>query len=186
MEVVDMGLFSRLIFYIKYWGIHRGNPVSHLRSAGTRIGEQVEINTNVMNFGSEPWLIEIGNRVGIAGGVVILTHDGSSRFFRDHLSGMNRFGNKFGTVSILENCVIGSNAIILPGVTVGPNSIIGAGSVVTKDVLPNTVVAGNPARVLCTLEEYIDRYRSNMLVLQATDRRSLRKELTNLLWGEER
>jgi acetyltransferase-like isoleucine patch superfamily enzyme len=186
METFDMGLFSRLTFNIKYWGIHRGNPVSYLRSAGGRVGQQVEIFTNVRNLGSEPWLIEIGHRVTLAGGVVVLTHDGSSRLFREHLPGMNRFGNKFGTVTVHDDCFIGTNAIILPGVTIGPGSIVGAGSVVTKDVLPNTVVAGNPVRVICTLDEYIDRYRSKMLVLQASDRRSLRKELTKLLWGDER
>jgi len=60
----------------------------------------------------------------------------------------------FGTVEILDNCFIGANAIVLPGVRIGPNSIVGTGAVVTKDVPPDTVVAGCPARKICDLAEY--------------------------------
>lgn len=52
------------------------------------------------------------------------------------------------SVSIGNSVWIGGSATILPGVTIGDNSVIGAGSVVTKDVAPNTVVGGNPARVI--------------------------------------
>lgn len=51
-------------------------------------------------------------------------------------------------VVLKRNCWIGAGATILPGVTVGENAIVGAGAVVTKDVEPNTVVGGNPARVI--------------------------------------
>lgn len=56
-------------------------------------------------------------------------------------------------IVIGDNAWIGANVIILTGVTVGENAIIGAGSVVTKDVPANTVVAGNPARVLKKLKQ---------------------------------
>ena len=62
---------------------------------------------------------------------------------------------------MLDNCVVGMRAILLPGVTIGPDSIVGAGSVVTRDVPPRTVAAGVPARVLCTLDEYAERYRAS-------------------------
>jgi acetyltransferase-like isoleucine patch superfamily enzyme len=96
------------------------------------------------------------------------------------------FGNRFGTIRIMDNCVIGYGAIILPGVTIGPNSIVGAGSVVTKDIPPEVVAAGNPAHVLCSLDEYIAAYRAKMLPVTAQDRVALRRELTAMLWGEER
>ena len=60
---------------------------------------------------------------------------------------------------IKENCFIGDSSIILPNVIVGPNSIVGADSVVTKDVPANTVVAGNPARTIITIEDYIEKLR---------------------------
>jgi serine acetyltransferase len=74
----------------------------------------------------------------------------------------------------------------MPGVKIGPNSIVGVNSVVTTDVPPATVVAGTPARPICTLEEYKDRYKSKTIPIAASNREALRKELTQRLWGEER
>jgi carbonic anhydrase/acetyltransferase-like protein (isoleucine patch superfamily) len=94
-----------------------------------------------------------------------------------------KYGNLFGKITIQDNCVIGVSSIILPGVTIGPDSIVGAGSVVTRDVPPKSVAAGNPARVLCTLDEYIAKCSRRMLPLRAQDRESLRMELLALLEG---
>jgi acetyltransferase-like isoleucine patch superfamily enzyme len=137
-------------------------------------------------LGTEPWLIEIGNDVTLGQGVLLITHDGTSRLFRDRLPEMSPFGNRFGTVVIRDNCFVGNNAIILPGVEIGPDSAVGAGSVVTRSVPPRTIVAGNPAVPIKTLEQYIEGYRQRMIPLEATDRDSLRRELTTKLWGQER
>jgi acetyltransferase-like isoleucine patch superfamily enzyme len=168
------------------WVLCRGGKVAFLRRRGTRIGPQCSILTRVRDFGSEPWLVEIGCRVSLAAGVAFITHDGASRVFRHRIEGGSAFGNRFGTIRVLDNCVVGLRAILLPGVTVGPNSIVGAGSVVTRDVPPGTVAAGVPARVLCTLEEYVEKYRAAMIPELPSDRRELRRRLTRLLWGEER
>lgn len=181
-----MGLASRIHFVFNYWGIHKGNRVNYLRSLGVTIGKNCDILTSPLNMGSEPWLIEIGDHVTLTSGVVLITHDASSRLFRDNMPDMNRFGNRFGTIRILDNCFIGTNAIILPGVTIGPDAIVGAGSVVVKSVPAKTVVAGNPARPIASLDEYIDRYRKKMVPLRSTDRQTLRKELTIHFWGKER
>src|SRR5262249_23938579 len=149
-------LFARLVIY-------RGDKASYLRHLGARIGQHCDILTAMKNFGTEPWLIELGDRVTITSGVVLLTHDGASRLFRHRVPGASPWGNRFGTIQIRENCFIGSHTIIMPGVTIGPNSIVGAGSVVTKDVLPNTVAAGVPARQIATLDEYIERSQQKML-----------------------
>lgn len=69
-------------------------------------------------------------------GATILTHDRTRGIYRDTV--------------IEENCFIGARAIIMPGITVGHNSIVGAGAVVTKDVPPRTIVAGNPAEIIRT------------------------------------
>lgn len=176
-----------LKYNFEYFVRFRADKIAYLRFLGVRIGNDCMIMTGIANFGSEPWLIELGNRVRIYSYVTLLTHDGTSRVFRDRFSDMNTtFGNKFGTIRILDNCIIAYASIILPGVTIGPNSIVGAGSVVTKDIPADVVAAGNPARVLCSLDEHIAKYRAKMLPLNSQDRDTLRRELTAMLWGEER
>ncbi len=66
---------------------------------------------------------------------------------------------KIGRIDIKENCFIGDSVIVLPNVTIGPNSIVGAGSVVTKNVPPNTIVAGNPARAITSVDDYIKKIK---------------------------
>lgn len=97
-------------------------------------------------------MIELGNNVAITHGVTFLTHDYSVNVVNS-LHPEKHF-KKFGKIIIKNNCFIGIHSIILPNITIGPNSIVGAGSVVTKDVPPNTVVAGNPAKHICTIDEY--------------------------------
>ena len=166
--------------------VFRGNKIAYLRRLGVRIGPDCDLLNSVKNFGTEPWLIEIGRRVTLAEGVILYTHDGANRVFRDQLPDSSRWGNRFGTIRILDNCFIGANAIIMPGVQIGPNSIVGAGSVVAKDVPPQTVVAGVPAQMIYTLEDYIERYKRKMIPIAATNRQALRDELTQRLWGERR
>ena len=118
-----------------------------LREMGVRVGERCRIYTS--SFGTEPWLIRIGQHVCVSNDVTFVNHD-LNWPFQDKYESLTGFGK----IEILDNCQIGVRATILPNVTIGPNSIVGACSVVTKDVPPNTVVAGNPARVICTIEEY--------------------------------
>jgi len=186
-----MGLASKLIhkfiFLYKYWITCRGDKIVCLRTLGATIGNDCDIITNITNVGStEPWLVQIGDNVTLSYGSWLITHDGSSRLFRNRFATMNKYGNKFGAIVIENNCFIGINAIILPGVVIGSNSIIGSGSVVTKSVAPNSVVAGNPAKYICSLDEHVERYQNNMLMIHSADRISLREELTTHFWGSSR
>lgn len=185
-----MGLSSKVLhklaYLYKYWITCGGDKVSYLRTLGASIGNNCDIITNVTNFGSEPWLIQVGDKVTLAYGSWLITHDGSSRLFRDRFTSMSKFGNKFGAIVIGDNCFIGINAIILPGVVIGNNSIVGSGSVITRSVAPNSVVAGNPAKYICSLDDYVERYEGKMLTIHSTDRISLRKELTTHFWGSSR
>jgi acetyltransferase-like isoleucine patch superfamily enzyme len=177
---------SMATHWFNYLFRFRGNKVKYLRFLGTKIGDGCSIYNKINAF-SEPWLIEIGNNVTLTSGVQLITHDGASRLFRHDMPGMNPiFGNLFGTVRILDNCFIGVNSIILPGIVIGPNSVVGAGSVVTHNVPPETVFAGNPAHFVCTLDEYKNRCRNKMIEIKSTDRDALRKELSVYFWQDIR
>lgn len=108
-----------------------------------------------INFGSEPYLVSIGKHVTIAGKVQFITHDGGTFVFRS----VKEYEKviKFGRITIKDNCFIGYGSIILPGVTIGENSVVAAGSVVTKDVMSNSVVGGNPARFIMSIEDYAQK-----------------------------
>ena len=92
------------------------------------------------------WLITIGDNVTLATGVYILAHDAST----EKIIGYTKVGN----VYIGDNVFIGAYATILPNVRIGKNSIVGCGSVVSKNVPDNVVVAGNPAKIICTIDEF--------------------------------
>jgi acetyltransferase-like isoleucine patch superfamily enzyme len=115
--------------------------------------------TSVPNFGSEPYLISIGRHVTIASNVAFITHDGATWVIRDQPK--YRGVLKFGRITVHDNCFIGYGSTVLPGVSIGPNSIVAAQSVVTKDVPPNTVVGGVPARVITSIEEYAGKVLAN-------------------------
>jgi acetyltransferase-like isoleucine patch superfamily enzyme len=168
------------------WVLCRGNRVAYLRRQGMRIGDFTTILSDPPNFGTEPWLIEIGSHCAIAAGAVFITHDGSSRVFRRSLEGSSDFGNGFGPIRVRDNSFVGLRATLLPGVTIGPDSIVGTGSVVNRDGPPGTVAAGVPARVVCTLDEYVEKYQARMIRGLSSDRRELRRQLTRHFWGEER
>ena len=123
-----------------------------LKRRGLVIGEGCEI-LNGYEFGSEPYLVEIGDKVRIARGVNITTHDGGVWVLRNlcpELSDVDRFSK----VKIGDNCHIGLNATIMPGVAIGNNCVVGAGAVVTHDIPDNSVAVGVPARVIETVDEY--------------------------------
>ena len=110
-----------------------------------KIGENCFINN--VNFSTEPYLIEIGNHVAIAAGTDFITHDGAIWCFRDEIKN----ADVFGTIKIGNNVFIGNNSTILPNTTVGDNCIIGAGSTVRGQFPENSVIIGNPAKVVLSM-----------------------------------
>lgn len=107
------------------------------------------------NFGSEPYLISIGTHVTISTGVTFITHDGGTWVFRHRPEFRNVI--KYGRIVIHDNCFIGHGSTIMPGVSIDPNAVVAAHSLVAKNVPPQTVVGGTPARVLMTTQEYADK-----------------------------
>lgn len=125
-----------------------------LVSMGMKVGKDFGRLNGVILDPSHCWLIEIGDNVTMAPRVHILCHDASTKKFLKY--------TKIGRVTIGNNVFIGAETVVLPGVTIGSNVIIGANSTVTHDVPDGMVVAGSPARVLCSLEEYLQKERARM------------------------
>lgn len=103
--------------------------------------------------------MRIGNDVALSA-CTLLGHDASVRVLN------NRYGKKLdsvGYIDIRDNCFVGHGAIVMPRVTIGPDSFVASGAVVTKDVPPGVVVGGNSARIICTIQESLQRVegRSN-------------------------
>lgn len=124
-----------------------------------KIGDGCEVFDNV-SFGSEPYLIEIGNRVRITKGVTFITHDGGVWVLRNN--GMLKDADIFGRIKVGNNVHIGINSVIMPGVTIGDNVIIGVGAVVTKDIPSNSIAAGVPAKVIKSVDEYFEKHKSSV------------------------
>lgn len=128
----------------------------YLKKKGVSLGENVtfyEPSTNYIDI-QKPFLITIGNNVEITRGVVIITHDYSWAIFKQIHNEIIGCRKK---VVIGNNVFIGLNSIIMKGVRIGNNVVIGANSVVTKDIPDNSVVCGNPARVISNIEDMYEK-----------------------------
>ena len=125
-----------------------------LISMGMTVGKNFKRLNGVILDPGHCWLIEIGDNVTMAPRVHILCHDASTKQFLDY--------TKIGRVTIGDNVFIGAESVVLPGVTIGNNVIIGANSTVTHDIPENSVAVGSPARVICSLDEYLAKERARM------------------------
>ena len=134
----------------------RRDPIGFARSLGVTIGRDCRLlGTTLGTFGSEPYLITIGDHVTITIGVRFSTHDGGVWVFREQYPDID----VVAPITIGNNVFVGMNALILPGVTIGDDCVIGAGSVVNRDIPSGSVAAGVPARVIRPVAEYWERIR---------------------------
>ena len=128
----------------------------YLRKQGMYVGQNVKTASQLKT--AEPYLVTIGDNVTISHGVEVITHDNSvcKIFGVDH--------DIYGRIVIGNNCFIGARAIIMYGVTLADNVIVGAGSVVTKSVdQSNVIVAGNPAKIIGTWNDYENKVKENVI-----------------------
>ena len=145
-----LGKIKNVLRKIKYGIV--GTPIEKLRRKGVTIGENVHIfDTSIDSL--FPFLVSIGDNVTLTD-VKILAHDAST---------YKQLGyTKVGKVTIGNDVFVGARSLILPNVTIGDKVIIGAGSIVTKSIPGNSVAVGNPCRVICTYDEYMEKHESLM------------------------
>lgn len=155
---------------------------SMLRELGVEIGNGCEIYPEVV-WGSEPYLITIGDNVRITNGVKFVTHDGGLWTLR-RMGLVDKNACFYKPITVGDNTHIGWNTIIMPGVQIGKNCIIGCGAVVTKNIPDDSIAVGVPAQVVKNIYEYADQHREtslNVLQLSLEDR----KELLQKYFSEE-
>lgn len=148
-----------------WWRKIKRQPVKYARKLGVTIGEGCQILDNPLNvFGSEPWLITIGNQVDITGDVRFICHEGGMWCARRLKPELKDY-DLFRPIRIGDNVMIGTRTIIMPGVTIGSNVIIAGCSVITKDVPDGAVVAGIPAKQISTVEKFVENLKQDELFL---------------------
>lgn len=139
-------------YKMKYW-------VEYCKNRGMEVGD----NTHIFSFigQGEPYLIKIGNNTTISSDVTFLTHDASIGALTDRMEKSDLVGK----IVVGDHVFIGNGSIILCGCTIGDRSIVAAGSVVVNSIPPDVVVGGNPARIICSTNDYIKNNTSLFLGL---------------------
>jgi acetyltransferase-like isoleucine patch superfamily enzyme len=156
------GFFKRLMLVLMKKASNNVK-IKFLRKQGMKIGENCLINT--VAFSTEPYLIEIGNHVAIANGTEIITHDGAIWCFREELNN----ADVFGKIKIGNNVFIGNNCTILPNTVIGNNSVVGAGSVVRGKFPDDSVIFGNPAKIVLKMNVQRFLYLQNPGLLKTSN-----------------
>lgn len=138
-----LGVAKRIIDLVHRWY----DPIGHARRLGVTIGKECRLLG--VDFSTEPYLVTIGDHVS-ATRTQFLTHDGSVWVFRE----------RYPEIDIVQPIRVGNNVffgfgvVVLPGVNIGDNVVVGAGAVITKDIPSNCVVAGVPAKIIRSIEEF--------------------------------
>ena len=159
--------FHRIIYRLKKVVCYPYNliyarlaPVSYARKIGVTIGDNSRIyGSSRLMFSEEPYLVSIGNNVHISVQAVFLCHDGAILPFRKDYPKLDLAA----PIVIGDDCFIGAQAIILKGVSIGSRSVVAAGSVVVNDVPAGSIVGGNPAKKICTTEDFLERAKLKSL-----------------------
>ena len=161
-----MKILQKIKYYYQriFWSYEK-----RARYAGVTIGKKNFISSHF--WSSEPYLITVGSYCQITHGVKFFTHGGGAAV-RDKYPKFDLYGK----ISIGDYVYIGNNSLIMPGCVIGNNVIIASGSVVTKSIPEGMVVGGNPARIICSIDDYIQRnikYNLNSKGISANEKREM-------------
>lgn len=174
-----MGIKKKIEDKIFRYVMHSGNEKRKeqlLKRYIAHIGNGSRIYSDT--FGSEPYLIWVGDNVIVASGVRFIEHDASYYTAYRYLKEEARVENeKMGAIILEDNCFVGAYSIILGGTKVGKNSIIAAGSVVHGIVPEGEVWGGIPAKFIMTIDEYAKKVKQNAEHLPWTSQSNISKEI---------
>lgn len=148
------------------------SPEKWAKSIGVNIGKNNLIGKN--HWSSEPYLITIGDNCQLTN-CKIFTHGGGN-VIRSQYPNFDCFGK----VKIGNWVYIGTNALIMPGVTIEDNVLVAAGSVVTKSIPKGMVVAGNPAKIICSIDEYYEKNKKYDICTKKISNKKKKDILMNL------
>lgn len=145
------------------------------------IGENVTIMDRKVPLYAN--LIRIHDNVRIASNVTFVTHDVTHKMLNTMI-GEDKYEETVGCIEIMDNVFIGTNVTLLNNVRIGSNVIVAAGAVVAKDVPDNSVVGGVPARVICSMDEYLKKRTEKYPKKLRPRRQEVSAELVDYLWTD--
>ncbi len=176
---------KRLWQTIRLWSMMSSvKRVNYLRKNHIfgQIGENVTIMDRKIPLYAK--LIRIHNNVRIASNVTFATHDITHFVLNKMPDSPGDYPETVGCIELMDNVFIGTNCTIIGGVRIGPNAIIAAGAVVNKDVPPNSVVGGVPARVICSFDEYLEKRKRLYPEGLKPTRQDVSDELAQYMWQD--
>ena len=141
-----MSILSRIKEKFLYYWL---SPEQWGRHLGATIGQNNMLSKDI--WSTEPYLVTIGNHCQLTN-CKIHTHGGGQA-----VRCLDPTFDCFGKVTLGDYVYVGSGAMIMPGVSLGDHTLVAAGSIVTKSQVGGVVLAGNPAKVICTIEEYYEK-----------------------------
>lgn len=140
-------IYARLIEF------KRERYIRNLEKVGLTLGKDINLHEDCYFDSAHCYLITIEDNCTLAPNVTLLAHDASTRFLVGY--------TKIGKIHIKTKSFIGQGSTVLPGITIGPNAVVAAGSMVTKDVPPGAVVGGTPAKFIMSVEDYIKKIEAD-------------------------
>lgn len=164
----------RIFVHIRNLFWSKLSPIHYAKKMGVNLGENVTFYAMKPGmFSTEPWLISIGNNCHITANCQFITHDGGTLILRKEVPDLEITA----PITVGNDVYIGLNTTILPGTKIGNRCIVGACSLV-KGVFPdNSVIAGVPARVIKSVDAYLEKAKENSLHLGHLKGKEKEKEL---------